>query len=229
MNNIKGILFDFNGTMVFDGEEHKQAWSVFSKQYRNCPVSEEEINNFHGRTNKQIISILLGDTLSAQENEQLSLKKEALYREICIAENEQYQLVKGLEALLKQLKDNHIPMTICSASIRENMDFFFEHFHLATYFDPSRIVCDDGTHTDKKSMFLKGAQHIGVPIEQCLIFEDSIAGLAAAKAVHAAEVIAICPPQDNERYASYDRSHYINDYTQLTLHIQDDQKLSVSV
>ena len=50
----KGILFDFNGTMFFDSEKHKEAWDVFSRKYRNCPITEEELDHMHGKTNKKI-------------------------------------------------------------------------------------------------------------------------------------------------------------------------------
>ena len=36
--NKKGLLFDFNGTMFFDSEKHKEAWDVFSQKYRGCPI-----------------------------------------------------------------------------------------------------------------------------------------------------------------------------------------------
>lgn len=37
------ILFDFNGTMVFDGRYHEEAWQEFSKMVRGTPFSKEEM------------------------------------------------------------------------------------------------------------------------------------------------------------------------------------------
>ena len=59
--NKKGLLFDFNGTMFFDSEKHKEAWDVFSQKYRGCPISDYELDHTHGKTNKKIIELLLGD------------------------------------------------------------------------------------------------------------------------------------------------------------------------
>ncbi|MEG0275296.1 MAG: HAD family phosphatase, partial [Longicatena sp.] len=59
VHNVKGVLFDFNGTMVFDSPQHKKAWGVFSKKYRGIDISEEEMEQMHGRTNKTIIELLL--------------------------------------------------------------------------------------------------------------------------------------------------------------------------
>ena len=45
---IKGILFDFNGTMFFDGPMHKKAWNTFSLKYRNKPITDDELDHMHG-------------------------------------------------------------------------------------------------------------------------------------------------------------------------------------
>ena len=45
---MKGILFDFNGTMFFDSIKHKEAWNAFSLKYRNKALSDEEMDHMHG-------------------------------------------------------------------------------------------------------------------------------------------------------------------------------------
>ena len=72
---IKGILFDFNGTMFFDGPMHKKAWNTFSLKYRNKPITDDELDHMHGQTNKRIIEMLMGDHLSEEESKNLSLSK----------------------------------------------------------------------------------------------------------------------------------------------------------
>ena len=150
--NKKGLLFDFNGTMFFDSEKHKEAWDVFSQKYRGCPISDYELDHTHGKTNKKIIELLLGD-MRDEESEKLSKAKEALYRECCINDPKMFHLVDGLEDVLDNLKELQIPMTICSASIKDNIDFFISSFHLDRWFDIDKIIYDDGTHVDKISMF----------------------------------------------------------------------------
>ena len=66
--NKKGLLFDFNGTMFFDSEKHKEAWDVFSQKYRGCPISDYELDHTHGKTNKKIIELLLGDMREAVQS-----------------------------------------------------------------------------------------------------------------------------------------------------------------
>lgn len=215
---IKGILFDFNGTMVFDSPEHKKAWDVFSKKYRGCSITDEEMDHMHGKTNKAIIKLLLKNIHDDEESKQLSQAKEALYREICCGEGDDYHLVPGLSTLLDTLKEQGIPMTICSASIKENIMFFIEHFQLERWFQKEHIVYDDGSHADKVSMFQEGAGNIQVPIEECLIIEDSLSGIQFARDVKAAGIIAITSPDKIDEYHNMTGIDYvISDYIDLPL------------
>lgn len=195
----KGILFDFNGTMFFDSEKHKEAWDVFSRKYRNCPITEEELDHMHGKTNKKIIEMLLGK-ISDEESERLSIAKEALYRECCKNDPAMFHLTDGLESVLDTLKAKEIPMTICSASIKDNIDFFITSFHLDKWFDVDKIIYDDGKHVDKISMFHDGAKAIGVDLKDCMIIEDSLSGLDFAYKCHPGTIIAITSPSKKEEY-----------------------------
>ena len=60
-----------------------------------------------------------------------------------------------------------------------------------TWIDPSLIVYDDKSHSDKKSMFLLAAKRLGVNIEDCIIFEDSFTGIRCAKEIGCNHIIAI--------------------------------------
>lgn len=200
--SIHGILFDFNGTMFFDSPKHKEAWNEFCLTYRNKPITDEELDHMHGQTNKRIIELLLGRTLSDEQTVAMSKAKEALYRKCCCRDVENLHLVPGLEQFLDKCKEEKIPMTICTASIKDNVDFFIETFSLTKWFRPEDIIYDDGTHVDKTTMFLEGAKKIHTPIEKCLVIEDSFSGIAFARAVHAGKIVAIT---SNDRMMEYNR------------------------
>ena len=58
---VKGVIFDFNGTMFLDSPLHEQAWIDMAKKLRSEPLGIEEFyTNLQGRTNLQIITYLLG-------------------------------------------------------------------------------------------------------------------------------------------------------------------------
>ena len=54
---IKGVLFDFNGTMLFDSELQEDVWRKFLKNKINRKISNEEIHKYiHGGNNKTVLS-----------------------------------------------------------------------------------------------------------------------------------------------------------------------------
>ena len=106
--------------------------------------------------------------------------KEAYYRDICREERDSFHLVEGATAYFDRLMESGIPFAIASASIKPNIDFFVESFDLDRWFAPERIIYDDGRFTDKVAMFRCAAETIGVPVEECLIFEDSESGIRTA-------------------------------------------------
>lgn len=194
---MKAIIFDFNGTMVFDSPYHDQAWKRFSKKIRGSEITEEELaRNVHGKVNEKIIEYLKPG-VDKETSTTLSLEKEALYREMCKNDAEHYTLVAGLEEFLNTLKDKGIAMNIASASIKENIDFFVETFHLANWIDPSIIVYDDGSYENKIEMFKDAAKRMNVKIEDCIVFEDSFSGVQFAKEAGVKTIIAI-PNQDHK-------------------------------
>lgn len=206
---MKAILFDFNGTMVFDGPYHNLAWKHFSKTIRGYAMDDEEIKqHVHGNVNEKIIEYLKPG-IDAEENKRLSLEKERVYREMCMQDKENYQLVDGLVEFMDALKNKGVAMNIASASIKENIDFFVEVFHLSNWFDANKIKYDDGTYEDKKQMFLDAADAIGKDIKDCVVFEDSLTGIACAKAIGAGMIIAIASGKKKEQMMSDSRIAFV--------------------
>ena len=65
---MKGIIFDFNGTMFQDSHLHEEAWIHMVNKYSKGSLSEEDILlNLHGRTNKEILNYFISDSLSDEE------------------------------------------------------------------------------------------------------------------------------------------------------------------
>ena len=184
------VIFDFNGTMVFDGIYHEQAWKEFSKALRGQPFTDEEMQMMHGKPNVKIIEYLKPD-VTFEEANKLSEAKEALYREIALQAGTQYHLVDGLEDFLNKLHDLNIPMNIASASILANIKFFIDVFRLDRWFDPQKIVYDDNTYENKIAMFKKAAANIRCDIRDCYVFEDSITGIRCAHEAKAKGIIVI--------------------------------------
>lgn len=126
-----------------------------------------------------------------------------------------FQLVEGAVSLFEQLKEKGIPMTIASASIKENMDFFIAHFHLANYFDTNVFVYDDGSYRNKTDMFLQSAKNLHVTAKECVIIEDSVSGVQCANAVDEYRVIVI--NEHKEWFTNLRVDAFISDFANFNI------------
>lgn len=193
MKRYKSVIFDFNGTLVFDTANHDRAWKIITSKYREKPFSDEELEkNIHGRTNKAIFEYITGRELNAAEVDKFSTEKELIYQKLC-REDKNFRLIRGAEDFLNYLRDNKIPRTIATASNRMNVDFYVEMLHLERWFDLDKIVYDDGTLEGKPDpdIYEKAAKNLQTKPEDCIVFEDAILGIESASRAGIGEIIAV--------------------------------------
>ena len=200
---MKGIIFDFNGTLYWDSQLHYDAWREFSAILREKPFSDEEMRDkMFGHTNEDIIEYAIGHKPSKEMVEKYGKEKEALYRKRCLLNPEEFHLASGAEELLDYLKENNIPRTIATMSEWDNVEFYIKEFHLEKWFDLDKIVYSDGTIPGKPApdIFLIAADKIGLKPSDCLVIEDAIAGINSAKNAGIGKIIAIASLEPLEFY-----------------------------
>ena len=189
---IKGVIFDFNGTLFFDSPKHVLAWGRMSEELRGHGISVEEMqSHFYGVPNNRAIEYMLQKDCDEEKLNRYSELKEAYYRDFCRQDKEMLHLVDGAHEFFDALVEKKIPFTIASASIKPNIDFFVESFELKKWFDPEKIVYDDGSYANKIKMFEHAAKVIGVPIKDCLILEDSDSGIRDAYAAGCGNIVVV--------------------------------------
>ena len=124
---MKAVLLDFNGTMFFDSSLHQEAWSRIYRELYPLDAAAPDPSLFCGPRNDEILKNM-APWLSAQQRDFYSEKKEELYRLACLANPEMTHLVNGTQAFLQLLLEKGIPFGLASASIKPNIDFFFDTF-----------------------------------------------------------------------------------------------------
>jgi HAD superfamily hydrolase (TIGR01509 family) len=200
---IKGVIFDFNGTLFFDSDKHERAWKIFSEEARSYPFSDSEITtHVHGRTNKSILEYLFQKEISDEVLEAYIRKKENYYRKACLEDTANLKLVDGAAELFRFLIQEKIAMTIATAADMTNVLFFFKQFHLYQWFDIKKTVYDNGEIVGKPApdMYLKAAEMINVKPSECLVFEDSESGILAAHNAGIGKIISVDPKFDNRSH-----------------------------
>lgn len=191
---VKAAIFDLDGTLIDNNAFHLETWKKYVKNIGR-KISEEEYNaNINGRTNRDAIEYIYGRKMCEEEALKYTLEKEALYREIY---QPHIKPVPGLLELLEVLQDKKIPMAIATSGIQVNIDFMFENIPIKKYF--KTVV--DSSHIIKgkpdPEIYLKAAFILGVAPQNCLVFEDSVVGIDAARAA-GMKVIAVATTHPKE-------------------------------
>ena len=181
------VIFDMDGVLIDSNPYHKIALQQFCAKY-GFNLSEEELRNrIYGRTNKEWISNLFGEKLRAEDLLAYAFEKEELYRQLY---KDAIKPVKGLIPFLQELKTAGIKMAIGTSAPRGNVDFTLNAIGGESFFDS---ILDE-SHVEKgkpnPEIYLKCAKALDYPPEQCIVFEDSISGLAAARS-SGAKVVGI--------------------------------------
>ena len=157
---------------------HTKAWDVYLKRL-GIGGHDDISARMHGRRNDDIVADFIGGDLSPEAIALHGAAKEKLYREMMSAEIDAH-LVPGVVDFLESCRG----LTVGLASNAEpaNIDFVIDGARLRRHF---RVIVD-GHQVDRPKPFpdiyLRAAELLGVAPEQCVIFEDSPAGVAAARA-----------------------------------------------
>ena len=213
---MKAVLLDFNGTLFFDSGFHAEAWAEI---YRELHPNEDDgpDGSFYLGPRNDVLIQKIAPWLGEQERQEVSRHKEALYRKICKENPHQVQLVPGAIEFLDKLKERKVPFILASASIKENIDFYFETFALDRWFDKKAVVYDDGTYADKGKMHVEAARRLGVELSECVVVEDSVSAIAHAKENGAGCVIAIGNEKAKEEIKKMNVDHHIRDFTEMDM------------
>lgn len=202
---MKGIIFDFNGTLYWDSQLHYDAWREFSKLLRGYEFTDEEMRDkMFGHTNEDIIEYAIGKKPSMEMVEKYGKEKESLYRKRCLLDLEKFKLAEGAVEFLDYLKENNIPRAIATMSEWDNVEFYIKEFNLEKWFDLDKIVYSDGTIPGKPApdIFQIASKRLNLDPKDCVVVEDAIAGIKSAKNAGIGKIIAIASLEPISFYES---------------------------
>lgn len=172
-------LFDWDGVIIDSSRHHEESWERLASECHK-PLPSDHFKRSFGRKNEFIIPEILGWTTDAAEIHQLSLRKEALYRDV-VAEWG-LEALPGVRTWLERLRTAGVPCAVGSSTHRANIDLSLGLIGLADFF--RAIVTSEDVRQGKPhpEVFLKAAERLGWAPERCVVFEDAHVGIAAAQA-----------------------------------------------
>jgi len=180
MKEVKACLFDLDGVIVDTAKYHYLAWKRLADELR-IEFTEEHNELLKGVSRMRSLEIILaigGLKLSQEQKTGYAERKNRVYLEY-INKMTREEILPGVKTFIKELRSNHIRVALGSAS--RNAMLILQRLDIGELFD--EVV--DGNKASKAKpdpeVFLKGAEALNTEPQDCVVFEDAIAGLEAAR------------------------------------------------
>ncbi len=176
---FSAFIFDMDGTLIDNMGFHIKIWSEFVTSL-GAPTDEDTFyQRTVGKVNAEILRDLVDPDLSDAEIEQLSARKEELYRQR-FAPLMAQQAIPGLNEFLRAVSSAGLPMAVATSAGIENVHFILQGLGIQGFFN-ALVTAEEVTRgKPDPQIFLIAAAKLGISPEKCLVFEDSPSGLEAA-------------------------------------------------
>ncbi|MVB12436.1 Beta-phosphoglucomutase [Caprobacter fermentans] len=178
---MKSVIFDLDGVIVSTDDLHFQAWKSMAD--RNGIPFDRQINNLlRGVSRAESLEIILRKSeksYSEQQKQELMQYKNDIY--VKLLDNLKHSdILPGVVELINRLKKAGVKIAIGSSS--KNTRKILQKIGLETVFD----AIADGTEIQHSKpdpeVFLVAARKLETKPENCVVVEDAVAGIEAAKA-----------------------------------------------
>jgi len=174
---LEAVLWDLDGVIADTGDYHYRAWQdVFGQ--RGVTFTEEDFMRHFGRRHDTIIRFALGDNVSREEFDIITREKQEKYRQI-VADN--IKPLPGAIELIKSLNNYRIKTAIASSAPLKNVEIIIRGLGIEDCFQAIAWGTEVPEGKPSPQVFLLAAGKLEAEPGNCVVIEDAIAGVAAAK------------------------------------------------
>lgn len=177
MNKEIAVIFDMDGVICHTNPYHSLAFREFFSTRNLNPTDQDFAEHMFGKSNSYILSHFLQRPVSGEELLQMEEEKESLFRKIYAPHIEPIQ---GILEFISDLKSHGVKLGVATSAPYANLDLILSEVPIREKLSSVMASEDVKKHKPDPEVYLTSAKNLGVPPEQCLVFEDSFSGISAA-------------------------------------------------
>jgi beta-phosphoglucomutase len=225
----KGFIFDLDGVLIDSSKIHYAGWKRVINRFGKDFDYETFRRSYFGKRGQDTIELIFGKgKFSPEEAKKLSDEVDSNFVNVV---GEVGVPIRGALEFIRMLKEANEKVALATSAPRQNVDAFLEAFSLSEakpqtsdgslknnsdYGTFDAIVCGDDVSRGKPDpeVFLKAAAKLGESPKECIVFEDSVAGVTAAKA---AGMTCVALLTTTTREALRNADYFIEDFLDKNL------------
>jgi HAD superfamily hydrolase (TIGR01509 family) len=170
------VLWDLDGTLVDTKEFHYRSWALALPEF-GYPFPADRFQRSFGMNNSGVLEVFLGRPVEPELVDAISMRKEILFRELL---HGNVRALPGVQQWLDRLRRWGARQAVASSAPPANIDVMLGELGIAPYFDAVVSGYDLPSKPDP-AVFLQAAERLGVPRRDCIVMEDAVAGVQAAR------------------------------------------------
>jgi beta-phosphoglucomutase family hydrolase len=172
---LRGIIFDCDGTLADTMPSHYEAWATILKQY-DLEMSEDRFYALGGWPTKKVAELLVRESGRVIDVERISQEKESLF-------HGNLHLVRPIGPVIDVVRrwQGELPLAVATGAVRTICEKILSQVGLANAFNAIVSAEDVDRHKPAPDIFLEAARRLDVEPRHCRVYEDTDPGIEAAR------------------------------------------------
>ncbi|MFH1500817.1 MAG: HAD family phosphatase [archaeon] len=208
----KAVIFDMDGVLI---DSTKYIWKSFNQLLSkyNVQIPDDKVKKYLGRSLRDKIELWKKDYNIKEKIDPQEFSKSAFVLELKLMKKE-VKPNQHLQNLIKKLKQNKIKVAVATSNYIPRASHILELIQVKDKMDTITTLEEIQHHKPHPEIFLKTAEKLEVKPEECIVIEDAVNGIEAAKKANMKAIALLTKFHTREEFEKADL--IINSLSELT-------------